>query len=157
MLSVLLSVLALAGAPTTTRVDCNPELPATVELGLTVSDEATVTGGQISFGRLDHILLGQEACGALLYASASPSERASIRRLNPTVNFDHLLGEGLQVVLHEATHVALDSRNECPVEKQTRARIDGLLERVADPGRLSAEEAAATASDAGLPAQYHGC
>ncbi len=157
MLPVLLSVLALAGAPPTTKVDCQPSLPATVELGLTVSDQVMIVGGQVVPGRLDHILLGPEACGALLYASASAPERAAIRRLNPSVNFDQLLGVGLQVALHEATHVALDSTNECLVERQARARIDGLIEQVADPGRATAEEAAATASDAGLPAAYHGC
>lgn len=149
ILATITSVLTLAGAPQSTPVVCNPILNQNVVLGVTV---ATVYGGP-----LDHIELGGEACAALLYTSASPAERAAIRRLNPGVNFDHLVGEGLEVALHEAEHVALNSKDECLVEKTARTKIDGLLSSLGDPGRVPAEEAAATASDAGLPPQYHGC
>lgn len=157
MFAVLVSVLALAGAPSSTRVECYPALPESIELGLTVSDEAQIVDGRIVQGRLDHILLGQLACGGLLYASESPAERLAIRRLNPGMDFDRLLGVGLQVALHEAEHVALNSTDECLVEKAARAKIDGLLQQVAEPGSLARVEAAATASDASLPAGYHGC
>lgn len=157
MLSALLAVLALAGAPSGVKVECYPALPQTVELGLTVSDQATVIDGKIVNGRLDHIFLGQLACGALLYASSYPEERVAIRRMNPDVDFDRLVGVGLQVALHEAEHVALDSADECLVEKAARAKVDSLIEKLGDSDRLPAEEAAATSSDAALPAQYHGC
>lgn len=152
ILSALLSVLALAGAPSTTHVVCNPQLPQSIELGLTVSDEVTIVNGQVVMGRLDHIELGGLACGALLYASASPREQALIRKLNPTVDFAQLVGVGLQVALHEAEHVALNSPDECQVEKVTRTKVDTLLAPFG-----AAAEAAATTSDAGLPAAYHGC
>jgi hypothetical protein len=148
MLATLAAVLALAGAPASTNAYCNPALDASA-LGLTYA--TTVPGA------LDNIELGTLACGALLYTSATSRERARIRRLNPSVNFDTLVGVGLQVALHEANHVALDSPDECLVEKTTRGEIDGLIGRLADTGHVNAAEAAATASDAALPPQYHGC
>jgi hypothetical protein len=156
MLETLVAVLALAGAPASTHVYCNPAIPA-VELGAAYPSSVQVIDGRVIPNALDNIELGTVACGALLYASASPSERAAIRRLNPSVDVDQLVGVGLQVVLHEANHVALNSSNECLVEKTTRGEIGALLERVADPGRAPAAEAAAAASDASLPAVYHNC
>src|SRR5690348_9975479 len=105
ILAALASVLALAGAPATTRVDCNPALPPSVELGLTFSDEAQIVNGQVVMGKLDHVVLGVGACAALLYASSTSAERARIRRLNPGMDFDSVVGVGLQVALHEANHV----------------------------------------------------
>jgi hypothetical protein len=157
MLATLLAALALAGAPASTHAYCNPALPASVELGLTYSDTVQVIDGRVVPGALDNIELGTLACGAIIYTSASPKERAAIRRLNPQVNFDQLVGVGLQVALHEANHVALNSTDECLVEKTTRSEINGLIEKLADPGRVVAADAAATASDASLPSQCHGC
>lgn len=155
ILSTLLTVLALAGAPSTTTVQCNPALTSTTELGVTFSSVVTVLpDGRIVPGVLDIVQLGPMACGALLWASAATSERAAIKRLNPGVDFDRLVGVGLQVALHEANHVALNSTNECLAEKKTRAEINGLIERV---GGSKAAETDATASDAALPAIYHGC
>lgn len=152
-----LTVLALAGAPAATPVVCNPQIANAAELGVTYSDGGTIVNGQFVPGTLDRIQLGGLACGAILYTSASQTERAAIRRLNPGVNFDQLVGVGLQVALHEAEHVALNSGDECLVEKTARAKVDGLISSLGDPGRVPAEEAAATASDAALPAAYHGC
>ena len=156
MLAALISVLALAGAPQATSVTCNPQIANSGELGVTFPAYVTVVGGKVVNGPLTLIQLGGEACGALLYASSSPAERAAIRRLNPSVDFHHLVGEGLQVALHEAEHVALNSGDECLVEKTARGKIDGLLSSV-DPAGAAADERAATASDADLPPAYHGC
>jgi hypothetical protein len=156
MLATLIAVLALAGAPASTHVYCNPAIPA-VELGDTYPSSIQIIDGRVVYGTLDNIELGTIACGALLYTSASPSERTAIRRLNPSVDFDQLVGVGLQVALHEANHVALNSGDECLVEKTTRGEINGLIAKSADPGRALAAEAAATVSDAALPAAYHGC
>lgn len=147
MLATLVAVLALAGAPASTRVECAPYLDARVVLAVTVRDTIP--------GPLSRVFLGTTACGALLYSSSTPRERAAFRRLNPSVDFDHLVGVGIQVTLHEALHVALDSSDECLVEKYTRSKIDGLLSQLADPGHAAAVQAAATASDAALPPQYH--
>jgi len=155
LLSALISVLALAGAPAATSVTCNPDI-ASGELGVTFPAYVTVSNGQVVNGPLSLIQLGGIACGGLLYASASTSERAAIRRLNPTVNFPRLLGVGLQVALHEAEHVALNSGDECLVEKTARAKITGLIQSL-DPGEATAAEEEATASDAALPPAYHGC
>jgi hypothetical protein len=154
--ATLMSALALAGAPASTHVYCEPGIPA-VELGAAYPSSIQVIDGRIVPGRLDNVELGALACGALLYTSASPTERAAIRRLNPSVDIDHLVGVGLQVTLHEANHVALNSSDECLVEKTTRAEINGLLAQTADPARVVAAERAASASDASLPASYHGC
>jgi hypothetical protein len=156
MLAALISVLALAGAPQATSVTCNPQVTNGGELGVTFPAYLTIVDGKVINGPLALIVLGGEACGALLYTSASPAERAAIRRLNPSVDFHHLVGEGLQVALHEAEHVALNSSDECLVEKTTRAKIDGLISSI-DPTGAGADELAATTSDAGLPPAYHGC
>ena len=156
MFATLLTVLALAGAPASTHVYCNPAIPA-VELGDTHASSAQIIDGRLVLGALATIQLGALACGAVLYTSASPTERAAIRRLNPRVDFDQLVGVGLQVALHEANHVALNSTNECLVERTTRAEVVGLIAQAADPGRAPVAEAAATVSDVLLPPQYHGC
>lgn len=155
MLPALVAVLALAGAPQATSVTCNPQLVGG-ELGVTFPAYVTVVGGRVVDGPLALVQLGQEACGALLYTSASAAERAAIRRLNPGVNFTHLVGEGLQVALHEAEHVALNSEDECLVEKTARGKIGDLISAL-DPAGATADMGAATASDAGLPPAYHGC
>jgi hypothetical protein len=147
--------LALAGAPQSTSVVCNPRL-SSAELGVTFPAYVTIVGGRVVNGPMAYVQLGPEACGALLYASASAAERAAIRRLNPSVDFPHLLGEGLQATLHESEHVALNSSDECLVEKTARAKISGLIQSL-DPAGATADEADATASDAGLPPGYHGC
>ena len=154
MLSALLAVLALAGAPTTTQAQCDPGLNA---MGLTFSSQATVINGKVVMGQLDRVRLGPLACGALIYASASVGERNVIRRINPGVDFDRLVGVGLQVALHEAEHVALNSSDECQVEKAARAKVNDLIARLGDPARVTAEEASAAASDGVLPPEYHGC
>lgn len=157
MLPALLAVLALAGAPPSTKVECNPNLPQAIELGLTVSDHAQVVDGKVVQGTLDRIFLGQLACGGLLYASESPSERLRTQKMNPRVDWDRLVGVGLQVALHEAEHVALNSSDECQVEKAARAKVNDLIARLGDPDSIIAEQAAATASDGLLPPEYHGC
>jgi hypothetical protein len=159
ILSALLSVLALAGAPSATTVQCNPGLAQTADLGVTFSSVITVQpDGRIVPGALNIIQLGPIACGALLYASESPYERLATERMNPRVDFASLLGVGLQVALHEANHVALNSADECLVEKVTRQTIIRLIVNTANSAsEATAAEAAATASDAALPASYHGC
>jgi hypothetical protein len=154
MFVTMLAVLALAGAPASTHVECNPALPATVELGLTVSDEATIVDGRIVMGTLDHIILGATACRALAYGDASLWGRFLMYGGDP--NLSDVLGVGLQVALHEAEHVALNSNDECLVEKVARTKIDILIRQVGVLLPVPAEAAAAM-SDAGLPSQYHGC
>ncbi|HEV7132361.1 MAG TPA: hypothetical protein VGN27_01355 [Gaiellaceae bacterium] len=157
-LSVVLAVLALAGAPASTTVLCNPSLPPRGLEGEALPSVIHIApGGAITPGPLDTIVIGPTACAGLLYAAATPSERAAIRRLNPGLDESVLVGAGLQVALHEANHVALDSTDECAVEKATRSEVNSLIVRYADPGRSRAAETQATASDASLPPQYHGC
>jgi hypothetical protein len=154
MFVTMLAVLALAGAPASTHVDCNLQLPANVELGLTVSDEATIVDGRVVMGTLDHIILGATACQALAYGDASLWGRFLMYDYNP--NLSEVVGVGLQVALHESEHVALNSNDECLVEKAARTKIDTLIRQVGVLLPVPAEAAAAM-SDAGLPSQYHGC
>jgi hypothetical protein len=151
----LLSVLALAGAPASTSVTCNPDIAAG-ELGVTYPAYVSIVDGKVVNGPLSIIQLGGQACAAILYTSVSPSYRAAIRRLNLSVDFARLVGVGLQVALHEAEHVALNSVDECLVEKTARAKVDGLIQSL-DPAEATAAERAATTSDAALPPAYHGC
>jgi hypothetical protein len=144
MMAAMVAALALAGAPPSTPVTCNPDLPSS---GVTHLSAAPVSVEVI--GRL---------CGGLLYASASRRERAALRRLNPHVAFAPLAGLGMLVMLHESEHVALHSSDECVVERAAMAKLPQLL---GSSGFTTSDEAqalaAATSSDAGLPAAYHGC
>lgn len=150
---VLLAVLALAGAPSSTPVTCNPNIVYAPNPSLGPAPGVTYWNGTIPV----RSELGTLACGALAYAGSTPQERKKIRALNLGVNFDQLLGVGLQVALHESNHVALRSRDECLVEKTTRTEINGLIEKYADPKHAASAELYATVSDSQLPAIYHGC
>jgi hypothetical protein len=143
--STLLAVLALAGAPASTPVTCNPSLDEA--LGITYWEGAEP----------QRIELGPTACAALLYAAASPRERKEIRALNGRADLAKTLGVGLQVALHEANHVALKTHDECRVEKVTRTEINGLIRRFATSREAGSAEVWATASDAALPPSYHDC
>jgi hypothetical protein len=151
--SAIVAALALAGAPAATPVTCSP-------VGLVQADGSATTA--LALTRLHATpvrvdLLGPAVCGGLLYASASPRERAALRRLNPRVAFVRLEGVGLLVMLHEAQHVALGSADECRAEAAAMAELPALVAQlVAEPER-AAVLAIARASDAQLPAAYHGC
>jgi hypothetical protein len=119
MFAVMLSALALAGAPAT-QVTCLPSLPG---------DAAGLTYWT-SPPRIE-----LQSCAATLYASASPLERRKIRALNPHVFFPQVVGVGLLVALHEAEHVGLASRDECLVERTAYERLPQLLALVPElPG-----------------------
>ena len=150
--AVLAAVLALAGAPAGTTVTCHPD--ALVAQGGLVGGALGITYRRPPA----HIeLYGPLVCAALVYAQASPAERLAIAELNPTVNFQAVVGVGLLVALHEATHVGLNSGDECLVEKTALAGLPGLISRYLDAFTVGRALAYAQASDASLPAQYHGC
>lgn len=135
MFVTLLATLALAGAPASTNVVCNPNLPP----GTFGRTDGAISG--TAFVRVDQVELGTLACGAILYTSASPKERAAIRRANPTVDFDRLTGAGLLVALHESTHVALASTDECLVERTAVGRLTALLTQVAEHPDVAYQDA----------------
>ena len=120
MFSVMLAVLALAGAPASTPVTCHP--------GLLDGGAWGTTHFEAQPFAID--LYGPRGCAAVLYASASASERAQIARLNPGVNLDQVAGEGLLVALHEANHVALRTQQECLVEATAYQELPALLAQV---------------------------
>lgn len=126
MLATLAVVLAFAGAPAATPVVCNPNLPP----GTFARTDGTISGA--TFVAVDRVELGVMACGAVLYTSVNATERARIRALNPGIDFDRLTGAGLLVALHEATHVALMSTDECLVERTAVGRVHALLDQTAD-------------------------
>lgn len=113
MFAVMLSALALAGAPAT-QITCQQELPGGA-LGLTYWEEPP------------RIELSPVGCAATLYASATHAERRKIRALNPHVFFPQVVGQGLLVMLHEAEHVGLGSRDECLVERAAYEALPRLL------------------------------
>lgn len=139
MLAVIAAVLALAGAPSDTRVVCEPSLPV----------------GGITYYTLSppSIQLSPIACAAILLAAASASERVAIARLNPTANIDRILGIGLLIDLHEAEHAALRSGDETLVQCAALAKLPTLLARLTPHPDASARWAAT--SDATLPPEYH--
>jgi hypothetical protein len=135
MFATLFAVLALAGAPASTHVVCNPDLPP----GIFGRTDGAISG--TTFVRVDQVELGTLACGAILFTSASPSERVAIRALNPSIDFDRLTGAGLLVALHEATHVALASSDECLVERTALAGVQTLTAQVAEHPDVAYQDA----------------
>lgn len=119
MFPVLLTALALSGAPATTPITCYPDPLPGGAWGLTDWNTSPVS-----------IRLFGVGCGAALIASASKAERVKIIKLNPTVNIPELVGRGLLLDLHEASHVGLHSRDECLVEDTAYARLPQLLKLV---------------------------
>jgi hypothetical protein len=153
MLAAIAAALALAGAPASTPVTCWPS--ALEQADGTPSSALGLTRLNATPVRVD--LLGAAVCGGLLYASASPRERAALRRLNPRVAFVRLEGVGLLVLLHEAQHVALHTADECRAEAAAMAELPALVAQLVAASERAAVLAIARASDAGLPAAYHGC
>jgi hypothetical protein len=143
MLAALVAALALAGAPASTPVICNPDLPS-VELGQTHWD----AGGSPS------IQLSGPACAAMLLLSASPNERKEIAALNPDRNISFLEGWAA-VALHEASHVALNSTDETTVQCRAMALLPQLLAKFLSTDETQAVLSEAKAQDAQLPAPYH--
>lgn len=153
MMAVVAAVLAFAGAPAGTPVVCSPT-PINGGTALGVTHWATQTIE----------VYGPTICTGL--ADVDPAQRAADRR------WPEAAGLALLVTLHEAVHVALQSRDECQVETRAFGTLPGLLALLmpsddaldrylghAAPlstNRGRALEAARVA-DAGLPAAYHGC
>lgn len=144
MIAALVAVLALAGAPADTPFTCQPA-PLIVN-GREMPDALGVTRWASS-GFATRIEVRPVACAALLIASASAAERARLEQLNPRYDFAASAGTGLLVALHEATHVALGSTDECRVERTAMAKLPQLLELLPAVDRYRATSAA-TALDA---------
>ena len=150
MFAAMIAALALAGAPATTPVTCASTSAwnaAGLTWGLSVPGYAPASPSI----QLDP----KTVCSGLLYASASQSERASLRRLNRYVWWDRLVGTALLVALHESEHAALDSRDECVVEKTALMKLPGLLDSLV-PELHGAQLQAMQYNDS-LPSAYHGC
>lgn len=143
MFTVLLAALALAGAPANTHVVCGAPVPQN-EQGWTWWNQDP-----------PEILLGSIPCAAMLYASASPAERAQIRALNPTLNLDGITGAGLTVLLHEAVHAGGD-HDETDTQCQAMVLLPQLLQRLGLPDdEVATALRVAHGWDAQLPAMYH--
>jgi len=139
---VLAVVLALAGAPANTPVSCQPS----VATGLTYWTDSGPS----------RIELSERVCLAARYAGANRQERNRIAAAHPNLVMFDVLGSGLMILLHEAEHVALQSRNECQVEKAAYAKVHVLLRRFA-PRLYPLTMASATRYHSGRPASYRGC
>lgn len=117
LLAAVASALALAHAPLSTPVTCSPDVLPGDRWGQTNWDDRPVS---IS-------LFGPQGCAAALYASMTPKQRAQTNRLNPGVNFVKIVGQGLLLDLHEASHVGLVTKDECRVEAQAFSLLPSLL------------------------------
>jgi hypothetical protein len=148
--AVLLAALQLAGAPVNTPVICGP---VAGEGGLTVWSAVSLPS--LTPLGVQFVDLSPGACAGILLLAATPSERAKIAKLNPQGNLPSLMGYGAQVALHEASHAALLSTDETQVECRARALLPAFLARYLSGKDLAAALAAAQASDASLPPQYH--
>lgn len=149
MLAVLQAVLALAGAPADTSFTCS---------ATQVSPWGTATWGWAFLtGRPTIGVYGAYGCAALWYTGASSLERVRLQAVNREVFFTERVGIGLLVDLHEATHVALHSADECLVEKRALALLPVLLHRYFRRWFANVALIAAQGYDASLPAEYHGC
>lgn len=145
MFAALVAALALAGAPASTPVTCNPDMPALGQTHWTTvpSDPSSAS-----------IALSSPACAAMLLLSASPTERKEIATLNPTKNLDFLMGWAA-VALHEASHVALRSTDETLVECRAMSLLPTLLAKYLSGDEVAGVLSFATAQSAQLPADYH--
>jgi hypothetical protein len=146
-MSVLLAALTFAGAPTTTPVTCNPDLRSGEE-GLTHWTTSPADPSSAS------ITLGSNACAALLLLAVSPRERQEIAVLNPGRNLQVLEG-AILAVLHEASHVALQTTDETTVECRAVSLLPDFLSKYLSGSELSAALDFARQSDAFLPPAYH--
>lgn len=142
MIAALAAALALAGAPSSTPVTCQPDA-----LIVNGQPAPAYVLGVTRWTAPPSIELRAAVCGGLLYASASPRERRLIVRLNPSVQLPELAGLGLLVTLHEATHAALHSLDECLVERAAMAGLPRLL-ALLEPADAARALTAATAADA---------
>jgi len=122
LFAAMASALALAGAPATTPVTCSPTVLPGDRWGETEWDARPVS---IS-------LFGAQGCAAALYASMTPKQRVQTNRLNPTWNFPQVVGQGLLLDLHEASHVGLFTKDECRVEARAFALLPTLLSKYFD-------------------------
>lgn len=91
MFPVLIAALALAGAPQI-PTHCDPSIQPLGTTYYNAERQSTYT------------VLGKTACAALTIAAASPRERIQIERLNPTLNWNYVVGTGLLTVLVEIAH-----------------------------------------------------
>lgn len=153
ILAALLAALTMSGAPATTPVSCSPVLFAGGEAGLAYPARVIPGGPPQPLTNIS--LYGPLGCAATLYGSETPLQRKLTARLNRGVNFPRVVGQGFLLVLHEGSHVGLNSRDECVVERQAWALYPALVSRFF--GRPFAQLALpyAAAYNAQILAFYH--
>lgn len=152
VIAVLAAVFALAGAPSGVPVECSAHLTVAGRTGET-------------YLAARRIVLRSDVCLGLKYVAADRAGRASIARAYlsgghgpvPASNpMGPLVAVALLTALHEAEHVALNSEDECLVEKTAMAKLPTLL-RQFFPAQWRPMLASARAFDGHMPAEYHGC
>lgn len=122
--AILGAIFALAGAPASTPFTCQPD--ALLVNGAPAPNVVGVT----RWTAPPSIEVRPVGCAALTYAAMSATERRQLRRLNPGVDLQALVGLGLLVDLREAMHVGTGSRDECAVERATMAKLPQLVAQV---------------------------
>jgi hypothetical protein len=115
MIALLAAILALAGAPATSTITCDPAFVATLD-----------TAG-LAEPSTDRAWVGQDGCRALLSSSLTSREYVRVEHMNK-VSLGWYQGRGLLVLLHEARHLSGEF-NECRTERFAYAHVGELIDR----------------------------
>jgi uncharacterized RmlC-like cupin family protein len=142
MFAALAAALALTGAPAATPVTCNPSLTLSGVRGLTYFAPSRVE-------------VDGSTCAAMTLLSMTTSERAKTQALNPDIYLAHVEAEGALTILHELSHVALNSHDETAVECNAMKLLPGYLAAYLHGFDLGLALTWARFVDSTLPANYH--
>ena len=140
ILAAITSALAIVG--TNTPVICQPDGFTNGDLGRTYFMDRRIE-------------LDRNVCGGLLLLSVEPQMRSRIIRMNPQFDSSKWMGIGALVMLHEAYHAALNSRDEALVECKAMSQVDQFLAQHLLGADLVLAQSWAHTYDAILPASYH--
>ena len=149
MFAVIAAALALAGAPATSQLTCDPAF---------VVGYSGPTGGGLTDPTTGRAWVSYDGCRAILAASLTPDEYAAVEQAN-NLSLGWYQGRGLLVILHESRHLA-GELNECRTERYAYEHVGELIDRFVPAGeRFLARQAAAMlhASVLANPVYREGC
>lgn len=115
MIALIAMLLALVGAPAHTTATCAPVYSMYRVFGYTnlQTDEVTLDAPSV--------------CQGLTWLADTPQQRVQLQQQHPGVDLVVEAAVGVLVTLHEGTHAALDSRDECLVENTALWKVWPVL------------------------------